>query len=84
MKPQNLSERVFYEKMEAAGWTVTKSGWPDFFCVNDKGQFCCVEVKMRETDRLKNNQQQIMHYLRSAGVKCYKWTPDGGFQQPEY
>ncbi len=69
--------------MRAAGWTCTKRGWPDFFCVNDQGEVCCVEVKPNKKHGLKTNQAQIMAFLRSKGVKCYKWTPDGGFSIPE-
>lgn len=83
-KPKNVAEGLFYDKMNAEGWTLTKQGWPDFFCVNDKGEFCCVEVKPKATHRLKNNQHEVMRYLQQAGVKCYKWTPDAGFQTIEY
>lgn len=82
-KPKNEAEALFFEKASAAGWTSTKRGWPDFFCVNDKGEFCCVEVKPTERQRLKRDQIQIMRYLKSAGIRCYKWTPDGGFQSTE-
>jgi hypothetical protein len=42
---------------------------------------CCVEVKPRGTHHLKSDQHQIMKYLSKAGIKCYKWTPDGGFER---
>jgi hypothetical protein len=72
---------MFYDKAKAAGWTATKRGWPDFFCINDKGEFCCVEVKPKESNGLKNNQREIMQHLSRAGIKCYKWTPGGGFER---
>lgn len=68
--------------MTAHGWTLTKRGWPDFFCVNDAGEVCVVEVKPNAGIRLKNDQAAIMKYLKSLGVKCYKWTPDAGFSDP--
>lgn len=80
-RPKNEAEGLFFDKITAEGWTATKRGWPDFFCINDAGEFCCVEVKPRKSDRLKNDQVSIMRCLSQAGVKCYKWTPDGGLEE---
>ena len=78
-RPNNEAEGLFFDKMRKAGWSLTKRGWPDFFCVNDKGDICCVEVKPTGAQRLKNNQAQVMRALSAAGIKCYKWAPDTGF-----
>ena len=78
-RPVNEAEGLFFDKMRQAGWGLTKRGWPDFFCVNDKGEVCCVEVKPTGAQRLKNNQAQVMRALSAAGIKCYKWAPDTGF-----
>ena len=44
-RPVNKSEGLFYDKMTAAGWDLTKKGWPDFFCV--KGDdIILVEINM--------------------------------------
>lgn len=66
--------------MSAAGWTPTKRGWPDFFCVNDAGEVCAVEVKPRADIHLKPEQGVIMRHLSEHGIKCYKWTPDEGLK----
>ena len=79
-KPKNKAEAMCFEQMQRDGWTLTKRGWPDFFCVRD-GEFCCVEVKPHEWSALKNNQMEIMKHLASCGVKCYKWTPESGLQE---
>lgn len=68
--------------MTAAGWTCTKRGWPDFFCVNDRGEVCMVEVKPSGVQRLKKEQAVVMKFLREHGIRCYKWTPDDGFTDP--
>lgn len=80
MKPKNKSEAQCYDKLHGDGWTLVKSGWPDFFCVKD-GKIMCVEVKPKKTHSLKTNQKGIMELLASYGVPCFKWTPDGGFEQ---
>ena len=33
-RPNSESEGLFFDKMRKAGWSLTKRGWPDFFCVN--------------------------------------------------
>ena len=77
--PKNEAENACFMELSALGWTATKRGWPDFFCVNDNGDICCVEVKPTGAQRLKNNQAQVMRALSAAGIKCYKWAPDTGF-----
>lgn len=80
MKPKNPTEAQLYDALEADGWTIAKSGYPDFFCVKD-GMIMCVEVKPKSTHGLKTNQRKIMEYLSNCGVPCFKWTPDGGFEE---
>lgn len=79
-KPKNEAEGLFYEQMQANGWSLTKRGWPDFLCVRD-GKLCAVEVKPRSDVPLKKNQLAIMGLLSAHGIACYKWTPDGGFEE---
>lgn len=80
MRPSNKAEAMLYDKLTKEGWTVTKSGYPDFFCVKDE-KVVLVEVKPRKTDGLKTNQQRILELLSKYGVPCYKWSPDGGFEE---
>src|SRR5579885_2434779 len=77
-KPKNRYERTFYELAEAKGWTVTKRGWPDFFCEHpETGRVMCVEVKPAGVP-LKREQQILMERLAALGVDCYRWSPDEG------
>lgn len=80
-RPFNEAEGEFYDKMTAAGWTVTKRGWPDFFCVDASGDVCLVEVKPSNACRLKREQTKVMRYLSSKGIKCYRWDPVEGFSR---
>lgn len=78
--PKNSAEAQCFEYLSSKGWTVTKRGWPDFFCVKD-GAICAVEVKPTKRQSLRPNQIAIMGELSAKGIKCYKWSPDGGFEE---
>ena len=39
-----------------------------------------VEVKRKSSYFLKNTQMRFMQYLSKHGVKCYRWSPDIGFE----
>lgn len=79
-KPKNAAEAALFELMEADGWKVTKRGWPDFFCVRGE-ELCAVEVKPSKRTPLKRNQLAVMGLLSAKGVRCFKWSPDGGFEE---
>ena len=76
---KNKSEREFQIWAEEKGWTVSKRGWPDFFCKNERGEVVLVEVKSAQRYRLRKDQWGVMEELVKFGVPCYKWTPDTGF-----
>lgn len=78
--PKNKAEAACFEYLSSNGWTVTKRGWPDFFCVKD-GAICAVEVKPKKTSKLKQNQIAIMGELSAKGIRCFMWSPDGGFEE---
>lgn len=78
-KPKNNAEGQLYEIMTARGWTVTKRGWPDFFCVKGN-KVCAIEVKPHKHHPLRRNQLAVMGALSAYGISCYKWSPDGGFE----
>ena len=78
-RPVNLAEAKFFDMMNKKGWELTKRGWPDFACMKD-GQLVLVEVKPKRGHRLKSWQRRIMVELIKCGVKCYRWSPDGGFE----
>jgi hypothetical protein len=83
-RPKNNAEAMCFDELSQKGWAVTKRGWPDFFCINEKGEICLVEVKPRHAHPLKQNQETVMKQLSKYGVKCFKWTPDGGFEVVKY
>ncbi len=77
--PINKAEAQFFNLMEGAGWETTKKGWPDFACFKD-GKLVLIEVKPKRSHRLKYWQSKIMLELVKHGIKCYRWSPDGGFE----
>jgi hypothetical protein len=78
---QNAPERQFVARAKQNGWHASKLGWPDFLCVDRKGDFHAVEVKRAAHHRLRPSQRFAIYLLARAGVTCWKWTPDGGFER---
>lgn len=72
---KNKPEEQFCQFAESQGYSVTKRGWPDFFCVKN-GEFIAVEVKPKKYTKLKNYQLTLMAHLVSKGIKCYRWDPE--------
>ena len=79
-EPANKAEAECFKLLQANGWTATKRGWPDFFCIKG-GKACAVEVKPRKTSQLKRNQLVIMGELSAKGFPCFLRSPDGGFEE---
>ena len=81
--PNNTSERALMRFMRKQGWTCSKKGWPDFFCVHTKNshQIALVEVKPHRGRRLRTHQKAVMLALAAFGVPCYRWSPESGFEQ---
>lgn len=80
--PRNLknpAERLFFQQLTTQGWYVTKRGWPDFACFKGDN-LALVEVKPTSRHHLKRGQYRLMVALAKLGVKCFRWTPDAGFQ----
>ena len=75
---KNDAERAFQLAADAAGWTVRKKGYPDFFCMRD-GKIALVEVKPTARCRPSKHQRVVMKALSKLGVPCYLWTPESGF-----
>ena len=71
---KNAAEHEFYLQAKAAGWGVTKRGYPDFICWKN-GELIFVEVKPKKNHRLKVSQSRVMAALSAKGIKCYKWYP---------
>jgi len=78
--PKNRPEAECWGIMESKGYRVTKRGWPDLFCMKD-GKMVAVEVKPAKYAHLKSSQVDVMSALASAGIECYKWSPDTGFSR---
>lgn len=77
--PRNKTERQLLDLMQDNGWELTKKGWPDFACFKD-GKLILIEVKPKRSHKLKYWQRRIMLELIKHDVKCYRWSPDGGFE----
>lgn len=80
MKPLKDAETQLREKLEGDGWKVMHKGWPDFACVRD-GEMMFIEVKSYRGEMLKKEQHFILTSLAKLGLDCFKWTPDGLFEQ---
>ena len=81
-QPRNAAEGAFFLAAKERGWTITKRGWPDFFCFNtDEGKLAVVEVKRNAEATLRREQQMVMRALARYGVPCFFWSPDGGFKR---
>ncbi len=79
IRPKNKSEGEFYDMMTSHGWEATKRGFPDFVCLKN-GKMVCIEVKPRRGYKLKSWQRRVMLELVKHGIKCYRWSPEGGFE----
>lgn len=60
------------------GWGVSKRGWPDFICYRGD-EVVCVEVKPDHITELRGPQAKVISILQAHGLKCYRWSPVGGF-----
>ena len=80
MKPLKNAEEQLRDLSEKEGWEVIHKGWPDFACIRD-GEMMFVEVKGYKGEMLKKHQHYLMTNLAKVGLKCFKWTPNGGFEQ---
>lgn len=78
-RSNNRAELQLYEMMTEAGFEVLKRGWPDLACFRN-GELVLVEVKPNGNSRLKGHQQRLMDAFAAKGIKCYRWSPDMGFQ----
>jgi len=62
----NELEKKAKAALEARGWAVYRSGWPDFLCVKDN-KVMAAEVKS-DKDRVRDNQRIIHQILVGAGI----------------
>jgi len=80
-KPLKSAEEQLREKLEKEGWEVLHKGWPDFACINSKGEIIFIEVKAYKGEMLKREQHKILTSLAKLGLNCFKWTPDSDFER---
>ncbi len=78
-RSQNKTERELYNILTNDGYTVVKRGWPDFACLKN-GEIILIEVKPNKDTHLKTSQYKLMKALSDKGIKCFRWSPDMGFQ----
>ena len=79
----NKAEQRFEDRAEEKGWTVLRSGWPDYLMFrkgkNGRLEFRAVEVKLNHKDDApRANQMEMMAALEMLGVDCYVWGSKEG------
>jgi hypothetical protein len=67
----NSSEAAFALMADRRGWTVCRSGWPDFLVVKDDKRFF-VEVKSTK-DGLTSSQRTMFDALEKLGIEVTVW-----------
>ena len=77
---RNAAEQAFAQFAREQGWSVSKRGWPDFFCWAD-GRIALVEVKRHKNYRLRTGQYRLMKALSERGVPVFRWSPDEGLRE---
>lgn len=78
-RPNNRAEGICFDMLTyQLGWRVSKRGWPDFICQRPDGSFCAVEVKKQREIPLKHNQEIVLQLFASAGIDCFRYTPEEG------
>lgn len=68
----NNRETKIFDFFRSEGFTVLRSGWPDFLVINENGGFC-VEVKSG-TQVLEPNQCIMREALERLGLPVYVMT----------
>jgi len=79
MRPRNKYERQIWDKLFNKGWLVYHNGIPDIIAEHGKS-LIAIEVKATKQYELSPEQIEVMAMLNRHGVKCLKWSPDGGFE----
>lgn len=84
-RPKAAAAREFYDYATKEGWSVSNRAWPDYFCIrldrNGRTQVAVVEVAKHRGRKVKSAQHQLMLILQTAGIPCYRFTPDSGLQE---
>lgn len=74
----NSAEFSFGYQADKLGWNLYRHGWPDFL-VEREGELFAVEVKQGK-DELNERQKATLSALDRAGIPCFVWRPDTGFE----
>lgn len=85
-RPANEAEGAFFDEATKDGWSVTKRGWPDFFCtrLNERTgrvEVAVVEVRSGKGRRVKRAQREMLTVLSICGVPCYQWDEKHGWMR---
>jgi len=71
----NKSETASQAILKFNGWTVFKTGLPDFFCVNPiSKKYMFVEVKQKASG-LSRDQKEVFDWMRNLGIPAYLGFP---------
>lgn len=67
------SEQAFVRLAHQKGWIVHRPSWPDFICIDDKGEVHFVEVK-GPGDFIRTNQRRTLDLLlEKLGINVRVW-----------
>jgi len=70
-------ERKGIKELRIRNVQVVKKGWPDCFCISQKGKRFCVEFKPSLSCKLSSEQEVMIHELQRFGLKCYIGDTEG-------
>lgn len=76
-RPINIAERAFIAARSSHP-PLRRRGWPDFWWVDEDGQFCVAEVKPVSRSSLRVAQCEILGHFYRQGIRTYTWNPDDG------
>lgn len=76
-KASHSYERKGIKNLRTRNVQVTTKGWPDCFCVSQKGKRFCVEFKPSFSYKLSCEQKIMIHELQKCGMKCYVGNTEG-------
>jgi hypothetical protein len=82
-RPRAPANAAFYDAAQAGGWTITRRGWPDWWCTRTRedgeAEVAVVLVRQHRGRRLKRDQRAILRVLAAAGIPCYEWSLEQGY-----
>lgn len=77
-RPKKQAQGDFWDLATSKGWEVIQRGWPQFL-ISNGGKVIGVKVKPSSGRVLTEDEATVMGALSHAGLPCFVWSPDGGF-----